>query len=242
MFTPEQIADIKASICVGATDNELSLFMSTCKRLRLDPFARQIYAVKRYDGKQKREVMAIQVSIDGFRLAAERTGEYRGQLGPFWCGDDGKWVDVWLKDGPPKAARIAVLRSSFDEPLWSVANFSEYVQTTKDGNPTGMWRRMPALMVAKCCEALALRRAFPNELSGIYSPDEMGQADNPEPEQRASTEALQVMEVEHQILTAETRAELDALAPRIGRMSEEAKQILRPIWRDRWAAINGDDQ
>jgi len=172
-YSPEKIALIKRTLMpAGSTDDELELFVNQCERTGLDPFIRQIYPTKRHDRTKNTDVMTISISIDGARLTAERSQRYQGQIGPEWCGPDGVWKDVWLSSTPPAAARVGVLKAGFTQPLYGVALFKEYAQL-KDGKPVFMWASKPALMIAKCAEALALRKAFPMELSGMYTKEEI---------------------------------------------------------------------
>ncbi len=179
-FTPEQVDVIKATIAPGATNEELALFLMVCQKKGLDPFSRQIYLSERrsFDTDTQQWVVkkSPETTIDGFRCIAERSGKYEGQLGPFWCGEDGAWKDVWLGKTMPSAAKVGILRKDFKEPVWGIALFEEYVQTKKDGTPNKMWQKMGANQLAKCAESLALRKAFPADLSGMYTREEMAQS------------------------------------------------------------------
>jgi phage recombination protein Bet len=165
-WSPQQLAALKSLGLSQADSGDLAFFFHQAQRTGLDPFARQIYMINR-GGKY-----GIQTSIDGFRIIAQRSGEYAGQAGPYWCGEDGQWVDVWLKSTPPVAAKVGVYRAGFADALWSVAKWDSYSQPN---NP--IWKKMPDLMLAKCAESLALRKAFPNDMSGIYTDEEMSQAE-----------------------------------------------------------------
>lgn len=184
-FSANEIALIKKTLIPKAGEDDLALFVKQCERTGLDPFSRQIYMISRYDSKKKKDVYTIQVSIDGFRLVAERSHEYQGQDGPFWCGDDGEWKDVWLSDKPPYACKVGVYRKDFQAALYGVARFDSYSQTYKGKDNkislSMMWKKMPDLMIAKVAEALALRKAFPMDLSGLYTSDEMSQVEPPPP-------------------------------------------------------------
>lgn len=216
-FSEEQISILRDTHCRGATDAEFWYFVRTCERTRLDPFQRQIYAVRRWDSQQRAEVQQVQIAIDGFRLIAERSGLYEGQTAPQWCGRDGVWRDVWLAAEPPAAARVGALRRGFREPMWGVARHASYVQNKREGGATAMWSRMPDVMLAKCAEALALRKAFPAELSGLYSGEEMGQA-GPElqvavaPAGATGSEEVRVLSAALHEPDRETPAGPDALA------------------------------
>lgn len=158
---------------VQFSDDEFKLFVNQAKRTGLDPFTRQIYATKT-GGK-----MTVQATIDGLRLIAQRSGEYQGQTRPIWFDDDGNEYRVWpKKKGYPYACEVGIYKSGFKEPLYAMAIFDEYVAKHKDFKTKEikigyMWQKMPALMIAKVAEALAIRKAFPNDTSGIYSSEEI---------------------------------------------------------------------
>jgi phage recombination protein Bet len=150
-------------------------------RRGLDPFTGHVYFDARFDRDKNRETLDLGIKIDGLRVIAERSGQYAGQKGPFWCGADGKWQNVWLSDDSPLAAKVGILRKDFDEPLWAIARWSDYVSTTRKGEPTYMWKQMGPHMLAKSAEALGLRKAFPQQSGGLYTKQEMGSSDTGRP-------------------------------------------------------------
>ena len=173
-WTPNQRAVLAQLGVNRASEEDLAVFFHQAQRTGLDPFAKQIYMIER-QGKQ-----TIQTGIDGFRLIArrtiDRTHEDFGYRPTLWCGRDGQWRDVWLEQEPPAAAKVVVVRGGqeFD----AIALFDSYAGRKRDGNLNSMWSTQGAHMIAKCAEALALRKAFPQDLSGLYTADEMAQADN----------------------------------------------------------------
>ena len=193
-WNDKQLSALRQLGVSDAGNGDLAVFFHQAQRTGLDPFARQIYMVGRWSREGTK--YAIQTGIDGFRLIGRRAADaHRETLevsDTEWCGPDGRWVDVWLASEPPAAARVAIIRNGGRFP--AVALFSEYAQTKKDGGLTQMWETKPALMLAKCAEALAWRKAFPQDLSGLYTTDEMGQADNQR--QRAAVPAPQRLTVD----------------------------------------------
>lgn len=178
-FTDMQVQALRHLGVEGAGPGDLAVFFHVVKRTGLDPFARQIYMIgRRSQGETKQ---TIQTGIDGYRLigrrATAKSGETLSVSAPEWMDENGAWRPVWAhrRWGLPLAARVTIHRDS--QPFVAVANFDEYAQTKRDGDLTQMWAQRPAGQIAKCAEALAWRMAFPQDLAGIYTEDEMGQAD-----------------------------------------------------------------
>jgi DNA-directed RNA polymerase subunit K/omega len=177
VFGAERVAVLKEQLSRGwkepMTDAELEHIALVYQRNHLDPLAKppQIYWIKRWDGRLGKEVMGGQVAVHGLRLIAQRSREWAGLLGPYWTADGKEWLDVWLSNEAPAAAKVAVMRKGFSEPVWSTATWREWAQYVKDakGNRvlTPFWASMPANMLAKTAEAHALARAFPQETSDL---------------------------------------------------------------------------
>lgn len=167
-YTSAQVDLIRRTVAADCTTDELALFLEVCRLSGLNPFLRQVYAIKRGDR------MTVQTGIDGYRLLAARTGAL--------AGIDDATYDSEERDHPAWAS-VTVWRIVQGQrvPFSAKARWSEYAAVGRDDKPVAMWAKMPYLMLGKCAEALALRKAFPAELSGVYTAEEMAQADNPTP-------------------------------------------------------------
>ena len=168
-FTAAQVDLIRQTAAKDCTDTEVAMLLVTAQRAGLDPLARQIYMISRWDAKARRNIATPQTSIDGYRLIADRTGMYApGREPTFTYAAEGELVSA--------TAFVKKWVGGQWHEVAATAFWDEYVQATKDGKPSFMWAKMPHTMLAKCAEALALRRAFPANLSGLYTDDEMAQA------------------------------------------------------------------
>lgn len=168
-WSRDQINLIKRTVAKGSTDDELQWFLYISNRVGLDPLARQIYFTK-FQTKTG-EQMVIQTGIDGFRAIAERSGGYAGQDDVIY--DDGKKYEKEPMNPEKATATIHRIVNGQKVSFTATARWSEY----KPNPPKDfMWKKMPYLMLAKVAESLALRKAFPNDLSGLYTPEETQQS------------------------------------------------------------------
>jgi phage recombination protein bet len=153
-----------------ANDEELAYFIATCKERNLNPFTKEVYFIKY--GTNPAQVV---VSKDAFMKRAEQNpnfdgfeagivvetaeGEIKHITGTIHSKNDellGGWAKVYRKD-----------RSY---PIEVDADFKAY-NTGKS-----MWSKMPALMIRKVALVSAMREAFSENVGGLYTADEMEQA------------------------------------------------------------------
>jgi phage recombination protein Bet len=162
----EEVALIKAQYMPKSTDIELQNYLTVCRHRNLDPFKGQMHPVARWNSDQKKMVWMYQVAIDGLRAIAARTGEYAGSDEPVFDTEEG---------ATPNKCTVTVWRIVQGQRVsyTGVARFKEYVQTKKGGAATHMWAKMPYNQLAKCAEAQALRKGFPEETSGLYEDAEV---------------------------------------------------------------------
>lgn len=160
VVTPEQLDLVKRTVANGATADELKLYLYDCQRQGVHPLDKLIHYTKR-SGKY-----TPITSIDFMRTRAADTGEYAGS-------DDAVFTPKF--EDVPVEATVTVWRLVQGQKcaFTATARWSEYKPEQNDF----MWKRMPHTMLAKCAEALALRKGFPRQLAGLYAKEEMDQAE-----------------------------------------------------------------
>jgi phage recombination protein Bet len=191
-YGSQQVALIKETVCKGASDLELSFFLSVARRTGLDPIARQIYSVPR------KGTRVIQVAIDGYRLIAQRTGEYAGNDEPLFDTEEGK---------NPNIARVTVWRLINGEPR-SFTGIARWGEFKPPPGQDDMWNKMPWHMLAMAAERQALRKAFPQELAGIEASDDPHADDAPAREIRTAPVRIQPPQIARPAAGGSSRSQL----------------------------------
>lgn len=220
-FSDEQRKLILATCCGGAGESDAQALISIAEMRGMNPILGECYFVQRWDNDKGKKVWAVQAAIDSLRIKAEATGLYGGQDEPEYEYDP---------EGNVALARVRVYRKDWDRPCVGVARWDEYVQTTKDGNPTKFWRTMPHNQLGKCAEANALRKAFPKQLAKVYIPEEIQETEQseipPDRQLNAAHGAKEaVLTVDHlaAIAAANTDAELRAVVDVLKKELSEGK-------------------
>jgi phage recombination protein Bet len=162
---------IRNTVAKGLNDNELVFFLTYCKNAGWDPFTKEIYAIPRSDGGKR--TVTFQTGIDALRRRAHETQAYAGMLEPeFGPPVERRALDIdikvpeWCKFTVFKAVAGQKVRFTF------TARWTEYAPRLNDKNAF-MWRKRPFGQLEKCAEAGALRRAFSEQLKGLYVHDEL---------------------------------------------------------------------
>ncbi|GJJ24112.1 recombinase RecT [Mycolicibacterium mageritense] len=192
-WTEDQRVQLRALGLEHATEADLRLLYHYTARTGLDPFTKQVYMVSRKtkvkvrvtnpdtgnDRIEEREVdkFTVQVGIDGWRVigtrAARREGVRVGHEDVLYRGKGTGWQDYWDNDdGTPVACKYVLTVDGVR--ISATCSYAEYVQLVKDAGqwrPNSMWAKMPGNQLAKCAEALAWRKAFPADYSGIVFED-----------------------------------------------------------------------
>lgn len=173
-FTKGQLGAIRSTSCKDATDDEFKSFIERCQSTGLNPLDNQIHFIKGNGNP------IIIVSIDGFRAVAEKTGKYAGNEDYVFDGKRNQREMLDEKKFFPTTATATIYKMVEG----NICKFSATAGWTEYNGGGRMWKKMPFLMLGKCAEALALRKAFPSVLGGVYSSEEMEQADRPKVDMR----------------------------------------------------------
>lgn len=232
---------IVANVAQDALDPEIASFVYQICRTNLDPLARQIYLVGRWGKKEGRNLYSVQVGIDGYRLIADRTGAYAGSSDPIF--DEGLTQYHWIQTGreEPVSATVTIRKLLSNGAIGEFTASALWMSYYPGDTQGYMWRRFPLLMLGKVAEALALRKAFPAQLSGLYIAEEMAQAGESEDNAAAialglgykNPNAIRVVEKLDALAGFNEEWVKTALGVTVGNIeaTEEGDSTLRRLWQ-----------
>lgn len=147
----DMVSTLKATVAQGLNDQEFTLFAEFCKSTRLNPFKREIWAIKAGNRLQ------LMTGINGFFAIANSHPQF-----------DGLECEIETDDkGLPMKAIAKAHRKDRKFPAVGIALLRE----SKGASP--IWNTQPSVMLTKVAKARALREAFPQEMGGLYTDDEM---------------------------------------------------------------------
>lgn len=226
-WTPTQLAAFRQLGMDGAPADDLAVFLYRCQVTRLDPFARQIRLRKDREqvGGKWQDRWSIETEIEGYRVIAQRAAKRDGVTlhygDPVWYDAAEGEHRIWLSADPPAGASFTVYKDG--RPFKGAVTFTEFANI-KDGKLLANWRTMPAHMIAKCAEALALRMAFPYDLQGIQTTDETAPAEPQITVTQVSNPAPEPRERSRPGDTAKLRAAIAAEFDRLGLTDAEERK------------------
>lgn len=171
---PAHDSDLRKNRFPELSDETLyNAFIELCRRRALDPFADQAYPKVIFDNTLKTRTVKLVVQIAGFRVIAHRTGLYTGCDANEFDRDDAGRI---IRARTVVYRQVGERRCAFE----GEALLAEYAGIPSDVD-TAFRSEMPETWLGKCSEACALRRAFPEALSGMYTPEEMARANSLQP-------------------------------------------------------------
>ena len=159
------------------TDKEVAMYVQLCKAQQLNPFLKEAYLIK-YSDKQPASIV---VSKDAFTKRAEAHPQYDGmKSGIIVMSKDGKITEregaFHLPNENVVGGWARVYRKDKKTETYDSVAYDEYAVRDGNGNINTMWRTKPATMIQKVAEVHALRKAFPERLSGMYVEEETDRA------------------------------------------------------------------
>jgi phage recombination protein Bet len=196
IYSAAQLNLIRQTVAKDCNTMEFDLFVTVARNAGLDPFRKQISAIVFNKDKPEKRQMAIITGIDGLRAIAARSGRYRPD-------EDEPVIEYDPAAKNPQTNPLGIVKAVVKiyiadaqreggwKPVSGVAYWDEFApikdewawdDAERKRKPTGRqtldgsWPKMGRVMICKCAEAQALRKAFPEDMSALYEGSELDRA------------------------------------------------------------------